>query len=116
MGEPMSRQGKLSAAMGSGASMSKTDQGRPIEVYDPIAAREQANLNVRRRLSDEMELAFYRACRAGQLDTARDLLSILTSKLQRDGLRFSRDRRLTEELVMRLTAELEERETNPRDR
>jgi cysteine sulfinate desulfinase/cysteine desulfurase-like protein len=104
----MSRQGKLSAAMTSRARMSKADPERPLEVYDPIAAREQANAAAKRRLSDEMEQVFHEACRAGDLETAQGLLDILVTKLQRDGLRFSRERRLTEELVMRLTTELEE--------
>ena len=106
--EGLVRQNKFSAQLGAGAWLSKPDPERRLDTYDVVAAREQRDQSAKRRLSDEFERVFQRACRVGDVDTAQGLLAILTAKLQRDASRLARNRRVTDEPIERLTADLEE--------
>jgi hypothetical protein len=105
----VARHNKLSAQLETGAWLSKPDPERRLDTYDVAAAREQRDQSAKRRLSDEVERVFEKACRVGDVDTARGLLTLLAAMLQRDASKFARDRRLTDELIERLTADLQER-------
>jgi hypothetical protein len=95
-----------------GSSKRATDAEMEPAAYDGAVIRERLNRSMRRRLSDDVESLFHKACLTSDLETGEELLVLLTGMLRRDAERFSRDRRLTEGLIERLTAELRERQQN----
>jgi len=94
--------------------MRTPDPDREAVVYDPAALRERLNRTMKRRLSDDVESLFNRACLVSDLDTAEELLTLLKGMLEREGQKFARDRRFAEDLIERLTDDLRQRQHKKR--
>jgi hypothetical protein len=71
---------------------------------------------MKRRLSDDLEGMVHAAYLGGDLETAEELLAVLRHKLQRDCAKYPRDRRLAEDVIERIAAELENRKPTKRPR
>ena len=82
--------------------MKTQDPDRGVVLYDPATLRDRLNRAMKRRLSDDVESLFNRACLVADLDTAEELLALLRDMLEREGRKFPRDRRLNEGLIRRL--------------
>jgi hypothetical protein len=75
----------------------------------PHARLERVSQALRRRLDDAVEDVFNRACLNGDLDTAADLLDVLKRMHVRRQERVGQERRISDQVVLRATAELTRR-------
>ncbi len=79
---------------------------RRLDVYDSSVIRDRLNRSMRRRLSDDLENLVRKACMVGRHDTAEELLVTLRNLLAIETQQFKRDRRVADNLVEELAAEI----------
>ena len=89
--------------------ITSVDSDRPLTVYDPVTLGNRLNRYLKRRLSDDLEGLVHTAYLGGDLQTAEELFVVLQNKLQRDCQKYPRDRRVSDDLIRRIAAELEKR-------
>jgi hypothetical protein len=65
--------------------------------------------SIRRRLCDDVEDVFYRACAVGDLETAADLATAMENLQARRQQKYGRDRRINDCAIIRARAELDRR-------
>ena len=73
----------------------------------PANRLDRVNAAFRRRLDDAVEDVFSRACLIGDLETAAELLQVLEYMHERRRKMFGRDRRISDETVVKARRELE---------
>jgi hypothetical protein len=101
---------RFSFLLSHSASIKAPDPKRELGLYDPATIRDLLNRVMKRRLSDDLESLCQKARLAGDLRTARGLLAVLADLVQREDKRFARDRRVSDGMIERLTAELNDAE------
>ena len=87
------------------------------EVQIPSARMARVNQSLKRRLDDDVEEVFNRACATNDLEAANDLLSLLEKWHTRRSAHYGRERRVSGVGLQRARKELERltqlREANP---
>jgi hypothetical protein len=77
------------------------------EVRVPGARLARVNQSLRRRLDDDIEDVFHRACAANDLDAAADLLVVLEKWHSRRSASYGRERRISNASLLRARKDLE---------
>jgi hypothetical protein len=77
------------------------------EVRVPGARLARVNQSLKRRLDDDIEEVFHRACAANDLDAAADLLVVLEKWHARRSASYGRERRISNASLLRARKELE---------
>jgi hypothetical protein len=73
----------------------------------PSARLARVNQSLKRRLDDDVEEVFNRACTANDLEAAADLLAVLEKWHARRSASYGRERRISGAAVLRTRRELE---------
>ena len=81
------------------------------EARIPGARMARLNQSLRRRLDDDVEEVFNRACTANDLEAAADLLAVLEKWHARRSASYGRERRINGASVARVRRELERLQT-----
>jgi len=77
------------------------------EVHIPGARLARVNQSLKRRLDDDVEEVFHRACATNDLEAAADLLTLLEKWHVRRSASYGRERRISGASVQRARKELE---------
>jgi hypothetical protein len=77
------------------------------EIQIPDARLARVNQSLKRRLDDDVEEVFNRACATNDLEAAADLLALLEKWHARRSASYGRERRMSGESVQRARDELE---------
>src|SRR6266700_6252158 len=77
------------------------------EVRIPTARLARVNQSLKRRLDDDVEEVFNRACASNDLEAARDLLVLLEKWHARRSASYGRERRISGAALQRARKELE---------
>ena len=77
------------------------------EVRIPTARLARVNQSLKRRLDDDVEEVFHRACATNDLESASDLLALLEKWHARRSASYGRERRISGANLQRARKELE---------
>lgn len=76
------------------------------EVRIPGSRLTRLNQSLKRRLDDDLEDVFNRACATRDIESARDLLALMEKWHQRRAERYGRERRINSAALERARAEM----------
>jgi hypothetical protein len=75
------------------------DPTREAGVFDPDGVTNRINSVLRRRRADRVEAVLQATCAAGDLETAGDLLTVLSKMQERERREFGGERRVSDDPV-----------------